>query len=41
MKEGSVDEAIASGMKADLVILSHVMEHVASPVEFLSRLLYL
>jgi 2-polyprenyl-3-methyl-5-hydroxy-6-metoxy-1,4-benzoquinol methylase len=38
MHAGSVGEAIALGIKADLVILSHVMEHVASPVEFLSKI---
>jgi len=37
MNVGSADEAVALKIKADLVILSHVMEHVASPVEFLSK----
>lgn len=37
MNAGSADEAVTLGVKADLVILSHVMEHVANPVEFLSR----
>ena len=37
METGSADEAIGLGAKADLVILSHVMEHVASPVEFMTK----
>jgi 2-polyprenyl-3-methyl-5-hydroxy-6-metoxy-1,4-benzoquinol methylase len=35
LRHGSVPEALATGARFDIVILSHVLEHIAQPIELL------
>ncbi len=35
---GSVDVLIDAGVRADLIILSHLLEHIPSPIDFLNSL---
>jgi 2-polyprenyl-3-methyl-5-hydroxy-6-metoxy-1,4-benzoquinol methylase len=37
LMNGSIDEAINMGIKADYCILSHVLEHTINPINFLSK----
>lgn len=38
LRPGTIDTLIDSGRKADIVILSHVLEHVLDPVAFLGKI---